>query len=326
MQYYLAPLEGITGYVYRNAYEKVFHNVDKYFTPFLSPTKNKKLTSREKNDVLPEHNKGMYVVPQILTNCAEHFLDTVIQLKAFGYQEVNLNLGCPSGTVVTKKKGAGFLSDPAMLDEFLDEIFRGSQIKISVKTRLGMESIEEFPRLMEIFNRYPMEELIVHPRVQKDFYKNVPQYECYEWAMKESVNPLCYNGDIFGVDSFERCLNRFPKQKVWMLGRGIIGNPGLIGEIKDNQPPTIEQLKQFHDEIYGGYEVIMSGERNVLFKMKELWFYMGNLFEDSKKELKQIKKATKAVEYKTAVNTLFREKNLKEKREWNMAKGGNDGD
>lgn len=310
MNYYLAPLEGITGYVYRNAYHEVFHNIDKYFTPFLSPTQHNKLTSREKNDVIPEHNQRMYVVPQILTNQSEYFLNTVKQLQAFGYEEVNLNLGCPSKTVVTKKKGAGFLQDPKQLEQFLDEIFEKSPISISIKTRIGMESPEEFPVLMKIFNQYPVKELIIHPRVQTDYYKNMPHLETYAYAKEVATMPLCYNGDIFSVEDFNRYQQQFPDQTSWMLGRGIIGNPALLGQIINGTLPNKEELKRFHDKIYEGYEETISGEKNLLFKMKEIWFYMGNLFVDSQKAMKQIKKATKAIQYRATVERLFLEHEL----------------
>ena len=310
MNYYLAPLEGITGYVYRNAYHEVFHNIDKYFTPFLSPTQHNKLTSREKNDVIPEHNQRMYVVPQILTNQYEYFLNTVKQLQAFGYEEVNLNLGCPSKTVVTKKKGAGFLQDPKQLEQFLDEIFEKSPISISIKTRIGMESPEEFPVLMKIFNQYPVKELIIHPRVQTDYYKNMPHLETYAYAKEVATMPLCYNGDIFSVEDFNRYQQQFPDQTSWMLGRGIIGNPALLGQIINGTLPNKEELKRFHDKIYEGYEETISGEKNLLFKMKEIWFYMGDLFVDSQKAMKQIKKATKAIQYRATVERLFLEHEL----------------
>ncbi len=310
MNYYLAPLEGITGYVYRNAYHEVFHNIDKYFTPFLSPTQHNKLTSREKNDVIPEHNQRMYVVPQILTNQSEYFLNTVKQLQAFGYEEVNLNLGCPSKTVVTKKKGAGFLQDPKQLEQFLDEIFEKSPISISIKTRIGMESPEEFPVLMKIFNQYPVKELIIHPRVQTDYYKNTPHLETYAYAKEVATMPLCYNGDIFSVEDFNCYQQQFPAQTSWMLGRGIIGNPALLGQIINGTLPNKEELKRFHDKIYEGYEETISGEKNLLFKMKEIWFYMGNLFVDSQKAMKQIKKATKAIQYRATVERLFLEHEL----------------
>ena len=112
MEFYFAPMEGITGYIYRNAHQKFFPGMDKYFTPFLSPNENRALNPKEKKDILREHNIDLYVTPQILTNRADFFLRAARELKEeYGYEEVNLNLGCPSGTVVSKGKGAGFLGD-----------------------------------------------------------------------------------------------------------------------------------------------------------------------------------------------------------------------
>ena len=183
MKLYLAPLEGITSYIYRKALYQCFDGFDKYFIPFIRAKQNLNFSGREKKDISPENNSGMYAVPQILTRNADDFLRTANQLKEYGYQEVNLNLGCPSKTVVTKGCGAGFLTRPEELEQFLDRIFSKTDMKISVKTRLGMENAEEFPRLMEIYNRFPMEELIIHPRVQKDFYKNIPNLEAFGEAL-----------------------------------------------------------------------------------------------------------------------------------------------
>ena len=126
MKYYMAPMEGLTGYIYRNAYQKYFHDIDRYFTPFIT---NKKLDFKVKKDIDPEHNQGMEVVPQILTNQPDDFISIVKQLKQYGYDEVNLNLGCPSGTVVAKNRGAGFLAVPDQLDSFLDKIFNACDCK-----------------------------------------------------------------------------------------------------------------------------------------------------------------------------------------------------
>lgn len=306
MKFYLAPLEGITGYIYRNAYEKHFHNVEKYFTPFISPHTKRCLNSREENDILPEHNQGMKVVPQILTNNAQDFIQIGKTLQEYGYEEINLNLGCPSGTVVAKGRGSGFLACPEKLDAFLEEVFENLQMKISVKTRIGKEDAEEWDKLLSIYNRYPMEELIVHPRIQTDFYKNKPNWQAYEYAVKESKNPLCYNGDIFSKSDYEQLLKEFSNTEVVMLGRGIISNPQLIDNIKSQETKADkEKLKAFHDEICSGYEAIFSGDRNVLFKMKELWFYMGTLFPNSEKDMKQIKKCQNLTQYRSIVNRLF---------------------
>ena len=281
MKYYFAPMEGVTGYIYRNAYQKFFHNVDCYYTPFVAPTKNRYFSSREKNDVLPEHNQGLPIVPQILTNRAENFVRTARELRRMGYQEVNLNLGCPSGTVVSKGRGAGFLREPEKLDRFFDTVFANLDMRISVKTRIGIYEPEEFEGLLEIYNRYPLEELIIHPRVRQDFYKNHPNMEVFEKACENSANPLCYNGDLCTAEEIQRFGSRYPQVKAVMIGRGILKNPGLAGEVKGHEKAGKERLRKFHDQIYHDYRSIMSGDKNTVFKMKEFWSYLISSLEKS---------------------------------------------
>lgn len=308
MKYYMAPMEGLTGYIYRNAYHACFHPMDKYFTPFLSPKANGVLSSRERNDILPDHNRGLFVVPQILTNRSMEFLNMAATIKEYGYGEVNLNLGCPSGTVVSKGKGAGFLIHKEELNRFLEEVCRGTDklgIRLSVKTRLGKYSSEEFPELMEIFNQYPFEELIIHPRVQTDFYKNSPDMEAFSYGFETSKAPVCYNGDIYTAGSFNQLCGNYPELGMVMFGRGVISNPGLVGMIVDGKGADKETLKKFHGRMYEGYRDIMSGDRNVLFKMKEIWASMIQIFSDNGKYLKRIKKAQRLQEYEEAVEAVF---------------------
>ena len=234
-------------------------------------------------------------------------------LGEYGYREINLNLGCPSGTVTAKKKGSGFLYYPQELDRFLDEVFKDRQIwsgefQVSVKTRIGKNSPEEWPELMEIYNRYPLKELIIHPRIQRDFYNNIPNLEVFEDALVQSKNPVVYNGDIFSDRDFRRFRERFPAVKTIMLGRGLIQNPELARALKEERSSEIfdkTRLKNFHDELLEQYCDRMSGERNVLFRMKELWFYMIRLFPDHPKVGKKIKKATRLAEYRAAVDELL---------------------
>lgn len=309
MKFYLAPMEGITGYIYRNAYEKYFHNVDRYYTPFIIPNQSRKFKTRELTDILPENNKAKNVIPQILTNDAEGFIHTATRLEEFGYEEVNLNLGCPSSTVVTKFRGSGFLSKREELDRFLDEIFK-MDIKISIKTRIGKDSPDEFYELIKIYNKYPLAELIIHPRTRKDFYGNKPNLEVFKDAVKLSSNPLCYNGDIFTKEDYDNITKEFKDLEAVMLGRGIIANPGLMNEIKDGKLINKQLLKDFHDEIVEGYVEIFDGDRNVLFKMKELWAYMIHIFSDNKKYAKQIKKSQNLRDYKSIVSGLFRNQEI----------------
>lgn len=314
MQFYLAPMEGLTGYVYRNAYHKYFPAADRYFTPFIT---NKKMSSRERNDILPEHNEGMTVIPQILTNQAEDFLSLTKELREYGYDTVNLNLGCPSGTVVAKRRGSGLLAWPNTLDAFLDEIFSSCDCHISIKTRLGTTDTDEWEDLLTVYDKYPLEELIIHPRIQKDFYKYTPRMECYRTAYETSRCSLCYNGDIFSPDDFQNLCREFPDTEKVMLGRGVLQNPWLIGMLRSADPaggeasaPDKELLHAFCEDLCAGYARVISGDKNVLFKLKALWIYLGMSFTNPQKYLKKIKKANRLAEYEEAVDALFREQEL----------------
>lgn len=310
MRLYFAPMEGITGAIFRRVHHEIYSGIDKYYAPFLTPGPEKGISAKGLRDVLPENNEGIPLVPQILTNRAEDFKKTARLLGEHGYREVNLNLGCPSGTVVSKKKGAGFLAFPEELQAFLEEIFadepmvRG-EIEISVKTRCGKDSSEEWPRLLEIYNQYPIRELILHPRVQTDMYKNRPNLEVVERTVAEGTNPLVYNGDLFSEEEFQRFSSRFPRIDTVMIGRGFLRNPGLAEELKNGAGFQKEKMKRFHDRLLEEYSAAMSGDRNVLFKMKELWFYMIDSFPEAGKLEKRIKKASRLAEYRDVVEEVF---------------------
>lgn len=308
MKYYFAPLEGITGYIYRSAHASCFPGMDRYYSPFLVPHQNRDFDTREKNDVLPEHNRGYTLIPQILTNRSEDFLRLSAALARYGYREINLNLGCPSGTVVTRGKGSGFLTDPDALDRFLSEVCSGFEhlhLKLSVKTRIGWESAEEWPRLLEIFNAYPLSELIIHPRLRTDFYKNTPHMETYEYACSHTPLPLCFNGDLKTPENIRDLEQQFPQTKAVMIGRGLLETPDLVCRVRGAAPAGMAQLENFHGQLLDGYCASISGERNVLFKMKEFWAYFGKNFPGKEKELKKIRKAQKLTVYRELTASLF---------------------
>lgn len=316
-RYYLAPLEGITTYIFRNAYHRYFYPMDKYFTPFFVPHSKRGFSVKEKREILPENNEGLYLVPQIMSNHADECLKTIGKLRVYGYKEINLNMGCPSKTVVSKGRGSGFLAFPEELDRFLDEVFEGirdTDVKISVKTRLGRDEPEEFLRILGIYNQYPLEELIIHPRVQKDFYKNAPNLEMFAYGAGSSKSPVCYNGDIFSVEKYEEIRCGFPEIHIFMLGRGILENPGLLGQIRreerlqeegEEDSTDLKKLKQFHDQLYEDYRALGMGDKNVLFKMKEIWSYLGKSFPGYEKALKKIRKAERLEKYEAAVEELL---------------------
>lgn len=308
VKYYMAPLESVTTWIYRQAHAKIYGRLDKYFIPFLEPHEKRDFKTRELQEILPEHNENIYVVPQILTNRSEGFIKLAKALKDWGYEEINLNLGCPSKTVVTKGKGSGFLAKPEELERFLTEIFDAlsGEVKISVKTRIGKEDPEEFPALLELFNKYPMEELIIHPRVQKDGYGNVPRLELYELAEKQSVNPLCYNGDLYTREQIRNFAERFPGTERLMFGRGFLRNPGLLYNEGKDSKDIFEKFWAFHDLVYEGYQERNMGDRNVLFKMKELWSYQVYQFSEPERLFKTFKKVQDCNEYEQMIRNLRR--------------------
>ncbi len=371
MQLYFAPLEGITGYVYRNAHHACFGGVDRYFTPFVVATFTRKVKTREKMDILPQNNTGTPLVPQILSNNAEEFLATARYMADFGYPEVNLNLGCPMATVVNKHKGSGFLSVPDELDAFLDKIYNGAEqirtgsgkpLRISVKTRLGMDSPEEFEKIFSIYRQYPLSELIVHARTRKEMYAGMPHLTIFRRLLDETQIPLVYNGNIFTVRDEERAEALFAGTsspcRGFMLGRGLLSDPALAEKIcaagaartsasgsrsgaacdaaqsAGNMPSRTDargagnaasgggaargsedmsrRLRSFHDMLYHGYQEQYqgfhgqhSGETVIINRMKEVWTFMGNQFEDDARFLKNIHKAKNHVEYEAAVRMIF---------------------
>ncbi len=327
MELMLAPLEGVTGYIYRGLFDKYFGGVDTYVTPFISPTENNPMTFREEQDILPENNRGMNVVPQLLVNSAEYFILSANKLKELGYSEVNLNLGCPSGTVITKKKGSGMLTDLTRLDKLLEDIFEGVHnklgMRVSVKTRLGKESVEEFADIFNIYKKYPISVLTIHPRIQKEFYKGECHRDVFMEAAGQEALPLCYNGDINSVEDYRKLKQELKEATgggsviAVMIGRGAIRNPMIFNQIKafenGSEDPLKctggvidrKQLRDFHDELYAAYEEYMSGERNVLFRMKDVWNYLGEEFGNPVKKLKKIRKAQTKLAYFDAIDELW---------------------
>ena len=307
---YFAPLEGITGYVFRNAYEKYYGEIDKYFTPFISPHTKKLMDSREKRDILPENNKGLNIVPQVLTNKAEDLIDLANQLHdEYGYKEINLNLGCPSKTVTTKGKGSGFLEYPNQMEEFFDRYFKACDVKLSIKTRIGYYEVEEAQRLLNLYERYPFEEVIIHPRLGIQMYKGTPYYDVFEEYLGRTKHSLCYNGDINHLEDLQRLDCKWEKCEKFMLGRGLIARPGMLQESTGEKKAPLCQEEwnrflAFHDEILEGYYAYMCEDRNTLFKLKELWTWWAVMFPGQEKTLKKIKKATTISEYKQLVRSL----------------------
>ncbi len=301
MQIYFAPMEGITDSIYRRMHHKYFPGIDRYYMPFLSPTMHRMLTHKEQRELPPAESESFCAIPQILTKNAEDFIWAAEQCALLGYHEVNLNLGCPSGTVVAKGKGAGMLSDPDALDRFLNTVFAASPLPISIKTRLGLTDPEEFPTLSEIFNRYPVQELIIHPRVRKQFYDGAVNMEQFSHAAKNTTHKLCYNGDITAIEQVQTIKAQYPNLNAVMIGRGLLADPGMFSPDGTN-PAT---LKIFTEELLEAYLVTFGGSRNAMFRMKEIWSFLHLRFDDSDRLWKRLRKTTDLAEYRQITAEFF---------------------
>ena len=300
MQYYFAPMEGLTDSIYRRLHHKYFPGVDKYYMPFLSPTIHRTLTHKEDRELPMADSVGFAAVPQVLTKVSEDFLWAAQVCQDRGYDEVNLNVGCPSGTVVSKGKGSGMLRDIQALDKFLEEVFSRSPLPISVKTRLGLENPEEFYPLLEVYNRYPIQELTIHPRVRKQFYDGPVNMELFDFGVEHSKNPLCYNGDILTLSQAQALEKKYPQVQSMMIGRGLVADPGMLSGGTD-----AKALEAFMNELMAVYEVEFGGSRNAIFRLKENWGFLHDRFEGSEKLWKRLRKTTDAAEFKAITAEIF---------------------
>lgn len=300
MRYYFAPMEGLTDSIFRRLHHGYFPGVDRYYTPFFSPTIHRSLTAREERELPLVLETGFCVVPQLLTKSAEDFLWMAKVCRDRGYPEVNLNLGCPSGTVVAKGKGSGMLADKDALDRFLDEIYRSSPLPISIKTRLGLKAPEEFPPLLEVFNHYPIAELTIHPRVRTELYAGSIHMEMFTYALRESRNPLCYNGDILSLSQAEALGEAYPGVGAVMIGRGLLRDPGMLSGGTD-----VKTLEAFMDDLLESYIEAFGSARNAMFRLKENWSYLHTRFSGSEKLWKRLRKTTDISEFRAITAEIF---------------------
>ena len=308
MNYYVAPMEGLTDRVWRQAHQKWFGWAGapaKYYAPFLSPPENRVLIKKKMAELAPESNPGAPVVPQLLAKDGALAAWMVGQLQQLGYTEVNLNFGCPSGTVTAKGKGSGMLRDLDKLDAFLAALFAEAEGPLTVKTRLGVEKPEEFAAVLEVYNRYPIAELTIHPRVMRQQYRGIVDREAFAKALPECRMPVCYYGDLTTVEQLRALEADFPTVQSLMVGRGIIADPALFRQALGGPAATKEELRGYLDDLYQGYTALFGSAGCAISRMKGHWFYLIHRFEGSERLEKQLRKLREPWEYETVVNQIF---------------------
>ncbi len=304
----LAPLQGFTDVTFRNVFSDHFSGVDEAVAPFISTMGQMRLKPSRIKDVDPENNKKLFVVPQILGNVAKDFIFLADHLYEMGHKKINWNLGCPHSKIAKKNRGSGLLMYPDKIDAFLDTILPKISNTLSIKLRLGRKSKDEIFNLLPILNKYPLDEIILHPRTGIQMYEGTSDHDAFEKALLCSRHALTYNGDITDLNTFHIVQKKFPYIIRFMIGRGLLSNPFLAEDIKGvlvnkNQ---IDRLKKFHDDLFDNYQTIFSGPAHLTGRMKGFWRYLGPSFKDSRKQLKKILKADSITKYQDMVEAFFK--------------------
>ncbi len=305
---WLAPMQGYTELLFRDVYAEIFSGVDIAISPFISALPEGRSKDREWNDVLPEDNTKMPVIPQIMGNVAEDLALLANRLYDLGHPVVNINLGCPYKMVAKKKKGSGILCFPDELDALLETLVSSMKGRLSIKTRLGRHTREEFHSLVPIYNRYPLEDLTVHPRTGIQMYTGEPDLAFFEEMLPEIRHRVIYNGDLWSLTRFEALSKRFPSIADWMIGRWILPNPFLPAEIKGARFEEEEKLlllRRFHDAIYERQVERLDGPGHVTSVMKAFWVYFKDAFEHGDRLFKPLRRISDIDTYEAAVAQLF---------------------
>jgi len=305
----LAPLQGITDYYFRNAFQTHFKGLDEVYTPFLRLDKKKTLKSSQIKDILPENNSKIRVIPQILTNSVQDFIYLSNYLADLGYEEINWNLGCPFPMVAKRQMGSGLLPYPEKIEHILEQVVNTIPIKLSIKMRLGYENEEEIYKILPLLDKFSLTEIIIHARIGKQMYKGNANPDAFEKCINLTKHQLSYNGDIISLESFQQLNKRFETINSWMIGRSAISNPFLIEEIKKgetcNKSQKIERFSDFHSDLYEQFSNTLSGSGHILSKMTHLWEYFSQSFSNSRKVYKAIKKSNSIRKFEEKIHHIF---------------------
>jgi len=306
---YLAPIRGITDSFFRTVLLSHFTGIDGAVAPFINPQTTFSQEEKLLQDVLPENNHKMAVIPQLLHTAPEQFLTLAEILADRGFKHINWNLGCPAPMVAKKKRGSGLLPYPEEILNLLDKVMPKLRLELSIKTRLGYYTKDEITVLLPLLDQYPLKEIIIHPRLGKQIYRGSANPDDFALCQELSKHPLVYNGDIRQQEQMKKLQERFPTVEKWMIGRGILSSPFLCESIKNSQGKdqldNLERLKHFHDELYEGYRQTLSGPGHLLGRLKLIWSYLIDSFPENQKALKKIQKSRSPEQYLAVVDEIF---------------------
>ena len=255
LKIYFAPMEGITDGILRQVHNRIFGGVDVYCLPFHKLTQTLSLLTREIRDISPEENEGLNVLPQALTRDPDQLSAWLYYVSECGYSVADLNIGCPSPTVTKRGRGSGLLRDPGDLRSFLDRVFANTlPVSLSVKTRIGYESPEEWPALLELLADYPFAHMTIHVRTTREQYTGGIHPDAFALAVQKGIPHPVYNGDLRSVQDVNALMARCPAAEAVMIGRGLLADPSLARRIRGGPAATEEELRAWYTALYEGWE------------------------------------------------------------------------
>lgn len=300
-----APIQGLTDYHFRNTFNKFFDGVDYMFSPYLRVDKDMMLKNSKVRDIIPENNTDIKLVPQIMTNKPDEFIFLSKFLYDKGYEQINWNLGCPFPMLTKRELGSGLLPHYNKIEDVLTKVLPVISVKLSIKMRIGFENEDDIFKILPILDSFPLTEIIIHPRTAKQMYKGEINTKVFEECLTLTKHKIVYNGDINTLNDYTTLNDSFKTVNSWMLGRGMVANPFLAMQIKQNDKDfpenKMERFREFHDALAYEYINSLSGASHQLNKMRVFWEYFSLSFSNSHKVYKRIKKATSINKYNAAV-------------------------
>ncbi len=276
MKLWMAPLHGINNYSFRNLWMKHFRGIDEIITPFISLMEQRKVNTSRLVDFYPENNP-FPIIPQVIGNKPEQLVSMTESIFSLGYNQINLNLGCPTSQVVKHRRGAGLIPHPEIVDALLWSFFNKFERGLSIKIRIGLKSTKEIYPILEILNKYPLEFVCIHPRLGSQMYEGVINIKMMQECISILNHKIIHSGDIKKMEDVNTLKLQFPTINDWMIGRQLIVNPFLAEEIKLQKLLSLseknERFKIFHSELTTQLNLEVEREQSALNKLKEYWTY-----------------------------------------------------
>ena len=282
----LAPLRGVTGLRFRQAFVAHLRGLDRAVAPFIATVQGPRVKPEILRGIDPAAQPaGLPLIPQVIGKDPAQLRVMLGAMRALGYADVDLNAGCPWPFVAKKGRGAGLLRDEAalgaMLEAGCDALGPGH---FSLKVRLGLDDATLLPKRLPLIQSFPLRELCVHPRTARQMYEGTVDLEAFARVAEACRLPLVYNGDIRTLEDFLRLSARFPAVRRWMLGRGLVANPFLAESIRAGEDTRdLARFQAWHADLLERYAADAPGDHALLGHLKELWAYLAPTFRDGQR-------------------------------------------